>query len=302
MNQSDAAMALERLGPRAQPGRLSLEWAEARDQPGGGGHYAFLRDRALEAVSAHTDDFGMQWTELFDDYRHDRYKHIEQFMRLGLTPMQYAGATVLDAGMGLGRHSETLLGTASLVVGCDLSAAVHTAARYIDNARFIPVQASIANLPFTESSFDHVFSWGVVHHCPDPMAALDDLWRVLKPGGTLAVWVYADTEGYRRRSYINWHLKDFDRHDMLQVSNTLTNVAHMLQLTSPFTMTTLASELWFSVRGSKEYTRHILYDGLGPDYHHLITPDMFAAWARRKGVEPLYSKGAPLGVTFTKPA
>lgn len=302
MNPTSAISALERLGARALPGRLALHRTGTNGLSGYGDHGSYLRDKTLDTLRAHTDDFGLQWTTLFDDYRHDRYTHLEQFMRLGIAPMQFAGATVLDAGMGLGRLSEILIGCADLVIGCDLSAAIETAARHIDNPRFIPVQASIANLPFADESIDFIFSWGVVHHCPDPVAALDDLWRVLKPGGTMAIWVYADTEGHRRRSYINWHLKDFTSEEMLNISGTLADLAHVLQLTSLVVAAMLKTELRVSARNSKQYTRHLLFDGLGPDFHHLITPEAFKTWALAHGTEALFSSGTPLGVTFTKAA
>jgi SAM-dependent methyltransferase len=47
------------------------------------------------------------------------------------------------------------------------------------------------NLPFPESSFDFIYSIGVLHHTPDTRAAFGRLPRLLKPGGQLAVWVYS---------------------------------------------------------------------------------------------------------------
>lgn len=45
-------------------------------------------------------------------------------------------------------------------------------------------------LPFEDASFDHVHSSGVLHHVEDPIAALRELKRVLKPGGSMHVMVY----------------------------------------------------------------------------------------------------------------
>lgn len=300
MNGVEAKTALARLGDRAMPGRLEVFSATPEDGAAAK-PYAFLRDTRITALAAHTDDFGMQWTELFDDYRHDRYKHFEQFMRLGLVPAVLAGKSVLDAGMGLGRLSEIALGTAELVVGCDLSASVHTAARFIDNPRFIPIQASIADLPLADRSFDIVFSWGVVQFCPDPFAALDELWRVLKPGGTLSVWVYNTSASWRRRSYLNWHLKDLDQHAMLDLATGLTDLAHMVKLNSSYVADGLTSELCFSIKGSKEYTRHVLYDGLGPNFHHLIDDAAFSRWAAGKGAEVSFRPEAPITAVMRKP-
>lgn len=45
-------------------------------------------------------------------------------------------------------------------------------------------------LPFADASFDHVHSSGVLHHVEDPIAALRELKRILKPGGSMHVMVY----------------------------------------------------------------------------------------------------------------
>jgi ubiquinone/menaquinone biosynthesis C-methylase UbiE len=45
-------------------------------------------------------------------------------------------------------------------------------------------------LPFEDGAFDHVHSSGVLHHVEDPAAALREIKRVLRPGGTVNVMVY----------------------------------------------------------------------------------------------------------------
>jgi SAM-dependent methyltransferase len=282
----------ERLSAVAVPG--------ARGRPGLG-RPAYLLDARVAETPDHTKDFGLEWTALYDAYRFDRPRHYEQFLRLGVTPEAVRGAAVLDAGMGLGRLSEIALGEARVVVGCDLSESVATAATFIHADHFVPIRASIADLPLADAAFDFVFSWGVVHHCPEPEAVLDELWRVVKPGGTLAVWVYGEGPGNRLRSYFNWHLKDLSAHEMLGIADALTNVAHMLQLTAPTVLNAFLREQCFAVKNTKEYTRLNLYDGLGPDYHHLIGKDRFAAWGGTKGIRPEFRDDPPLTAIFRKP-
>jgi SAM-dependent methyltransferase len=51
--------------------------------------------------------------------------------------------------------------------------------------------ASALAMPFPDSSFDIVFSHGVLHHVPDVIAAQKEIGRVLKPGGVLIAMLYA---------------------------------------------------------------------------------------------------------------
>jgi ubiquinone/menaquinone biosynthesis C-methylase UbiE len=45
-------------------------------------------------------------------------------------------------------------------------------------------------LPFEDNSFDMCYSFGVLHHTPDTAGAIEELRRVLKPGGKAVVMLY----------------------------------------------------------------------------------------------------------------
>lgn len=116
----------------------------------------------------------------------------------------FRGKRVLDAGCGTGRHAYWAAKYgASEVVGLDLSEAVETARRVLselENAEV--VQGDLLRPPLRSAAegggFDLVYSIGVLHHLPDPYDGFRSLLRFVRPGGTIAVWVY----GYENNGFV----------------------------------------------------------------------------------------------------
>jgi SAM-dependent methyltransferase len=103
--------------------------------------------------------------------------------------VEWKGLRVLDAGCGMGRWLHFARESGARAVGMDVSAAVDVAAgREGDGADF--VQADLRRPPFAPASFDLVYSLGVVHHVADPGAAVRTLAGLVRPGGTLRLYVY----------------------------------------------------------------------------------------------------------------
>lgn len=104
------------------------------------------------------------------------------------------GQLVLDAGCGTGVHSARAARLGCQVMSADLSMAMLNAAQeHVDAEetadRVAYCRTDLTSLAFQEESFDHVFSWGVIIHIPGIEQALEELDRVLKPGGSLALYL-----------------------------------------------------------------------------------------------------------------
>ena len=103
------------------------------------------------------------------------------------------GSRVLEAGCGVGAQTVILASHSpqASITSIDISAASLAQAR--DRARRAGCpqvtfqQADLYRLPYGPGSFDHVFVCFVLEHLRDPVSALAELGRVLRPGGTLSV-------------------------------------------------------------------------------------------------------------------
>ncbi|MGW3138294.1 class I SAM-dependent methyltransferase [Streptomyces sp. NPDC001139] len=102
------------------------------------------------------------------------------------------GDRVLDAGCGTGRALTPLraaVGATGVVVGVDLTPAMLQAAvragRDRDGRLLL---ADVAALPLRSESLDAVFAAGLIAHLPRPAENLRELARVVRPGGTVALF------------------------------------------------------------------------------------------------------------------
>ena len=104
----------------------------------------------------------------------------------------HEGDVVLDAGCGTGRALpalRTAVGPGGTVVGVDLTPEMLAEAARVGRRGFAAlVEADASQLPFREGCLDAVFGAGLISHLPGPGVGLRELARVVRPGGSLALF------------------------------------------------------------------------------------------------------------------
>jgi SAM-dependent methyltransferase len=103
------------------------------------------------------------------------------------------GLRVLEIGCGLGTDGAQFAKAGADYTGVDLTDAAIDLARQRFKGSGLPGEFRVTdaeNLDFADESFDLVYSHGVLHHTPDTARAVQEIHRVLKPGGRAIVMLY----------------------------------------------------------------------------------------------------------------
>jgi SAM-dependent methyltransferase len=136
---------------------------------------------------------------------------------------------VLDVGCGQGTLLNYLPRFGATTFGLDMSSdSLHRAAAGAEELGYSDgIHLSVADaecLPFPDACFDAVLSFGVLHHTPNTHKGVNELWRVLKPGGLALVMLYrTGNPKWWITRVVRWasHLVDFVRCEAYTIANRL---------------------------------------------------------------------------------
>jgi SAM-dependent methyltransferase len=118
------------------------------------------------------------------------------FDRLGLLP----GDRTLDMGCGAGRHAFEMYRRGADVIAfdqdadelakvSDMFAEMRKAGEVPEGAEADVKEGDALALPFADDEFDRVVAAEILEHVPADIQAIQELVRVLRPGGTMAITV-----------------------------------------------------------------------------------------------------------------
>lgn len=231
------------------------------------------------------------------------------FDRLGVR----SGESVLDVGCGAGRHAFELYRRGTRVVALDrdaeelksvagMFAAMQLEGEVPQEARAAAIEGDALALPFPDDSLDRVIASEILEHIPDDQAAIAELARVLRPGGTLAITVprwlpekvcWALSDAYHQVE--GGHVRIY-RADELTAKVQSTGLipqgqAHAHALHSPY--------WWLKCAVGVDNDQNVLVS----NYHRLLVWDMMKAPALTRQTERLLNPfvGKSVVLYFQKP-
>ncbi len=160
---------------------------------------------ASQNVELGSPEFFATVDETFHGWNHPLHDNTGFFGKV-FPYAAFKGKDVLELGCGMGTMASHWARNGSRVHAVDLNpvAVAMTTRRMEMMGLSASVQSADANvLPFANASFDYVYSWGVLHHSPDLDRSVDELFRVLRPGGQFGVMLY-HRDSILQRYQIEW--------------------------------------------------------------------------------------------------
>jgi phosphatidylethanolamine/phosphatidyl-N-methylethanolamine N-methyltransferase len=150
-------------------------------------------------------NLGLNDQELIDEYYERIYENVHYRGTLGWFTSKYhhelenntgiSGKDFLDIGGGSGEHLSFVKAIPETYTILDPNASIGKQAQefaHNNGIRIVAVQGQGEKIPFEDNVFDRVVITCVLLHAVDPVKMIREACRVLRPGGTLSIYLPSD--------------------------------------------------------------------------------------------------------------
>lgn len=164
--------------------------------------------------------------EYFEEVEHRKYfveSHIPEFADFS----KWNGKKVLEIGCGIGTDAVNFAKNGAEYTGIELSdvSLELTRKRFelfqLKGAFFNIDAQDMDALTMVGRDFDLIYSFGVIHHSPDPQKIIDNCLQLLKPDGTLKIMMYSENSW--KKMMIDSGLDQYEAQSNCPVAFTYTN-------------------------------------------------------------------------------
>ena len=135
----------------------------------------------------------------FDELYFDYYPYLERYLAT-----RFQGKKALEIGLGFGTLGQAIASRGAEYHGVDISpgpvAMMRKRLQWLGLPDELVLQASALELPYPDAMFDYVYSIGCLHHTGDLPKSVDEVHRVLRPGGRAVVMLY-NRRSFRRIAF-----------------------------------------------------------------------------------------------------
>ncbi len=142
------------------------------------------------STTAKSRIFSREYFEEIEEYRYGVEPEIFSFAQF----TRFRDCKVLEVGIGAGTDFIQWIRAGARAYGLDLT---QEGVEYVKKRLEVyglkaeeVRTADAENLPYSDNTFDLVYSWGVIHHTPNTIKALEEIIRVTRSGGKCKIMVY----------------------------------------------------------------------------------------------------------------
>jgi 2-polyprenyl-6-hydroxyphenyl methylase/3-demethylubiquinone-9 3-methyltransferase len=178
--------------------------------------------------------FGRNWTKFLSVIDHQRLALAEQSLKTMLDVQDLKGKTFVDVGCGSGLFSLAASRLGARVYsfdydGASVACTEELKRRYCPfNTEWHITTGSALDSAYLQSlgQFDVVYSWGVLHHTGEMWQAMENVHRLVRSNGKLAIAIY-NSQGWTSR-YWKWVKRSYNTNSVLKLGMILFHLPYLI--------------------------------------------------------------------------